>query len=112
MSELLQGCAGFQWDDGNLLKNWEKHRVSGAECEQAFFNLPFVVADDPSHSQKEPRFYALGRTDLGRRLFLAFIVRGDKIRVISTRDMSRQERKEYQHHEEKAEKKEDPEARL
>ncbi len=35
--EQLLACTGFEWDDGNLLKNWEKHEVSAAECEQVFF---------------------------------------------------------------------------
>jgi len=35
---------GFEWDEGNLLKNWEKHRVSATEIEQVFFNRPLVEA--------------------------------------------------------------------
>ena len=86
---------GFDWDEGNLLKNWEKHRVSAAECEQVFFNRPLVAGLDETHSKQERRHYALGVTDAGRRLFLVFAVRGGKIRVISARDMSRQERKVF-----------------
>ena len=86
---------GFDWDDGNLFKNWEKHRVAGSECEQIFFNRP-LVADDETHSSKEPRFYALGVTDAGRHLFVVFTVRDKLIRVISARDMNRQERKVFE----------------
>ncbi len=86
---------GFEWDEGNLLKNWEKHRVSASECEQIFFNRPLVVRSDDSHSQRESRSFALGATDSGRRLFVVFIVRDMKIRVISARNMSRKERKVY-----------------
>ena len=46
------------------------------------------------------RYYALGHTDIDRLLFVVFTVRGDKIRVISARDMSRKERKVYQSYEE------------
>ena len=28
---------GFDWDKANILKNWEKHRVSHIECEEIFF---------------------------------------------------------------------------
>ena len=94
--EKLLECEGFQWDEGNIRKIWEKHKVTPAECEQIFFNLPLVAAEDPKHSQKEPRFYTLGQTDMGRRLFSAFTIRKKLIRVISARDMSRKERKEYE----------------
>jgi uncharacterized DUF497 family protein len=49
-----------------------------------------------AHSQKEPRYYVLGHTIAGRRLFIAFTIRGDKIRVISARDMSKKERSIYE----------------
>ena len=92
----LTRCTGFEWDEGNLLKNWEKHRVSASECEQVFFNQPLVMADDERHSGQEPRFYGLGQTDSGRRLFVVFTMRGTLIRVISARDMNRRERREYE----------------
>ncbi|MHB1390117.1 MAG: BrnT family toxin [Thermoleophilia bacterium] len=93
---LVAKCEGFQWDKGNLLKNWEKHEVSASECEQIFFNQPFVVAEDKKHSAKEGRFFALGQTDTGRLLFIVFTIRGNLIRVISARDMNSKERKVYQ----------------
>ena len=89
-------CTGFDWDEGNILKNWEKHRVSAVECEQVFFNRPVVLAEDAGHSQLEERMFALGQTDAGRLLFVVFTVRRDLIRVISARDMSKRERKEYE----------------
>jgi uncharacterized DUF497 family protein len=92
----LSSCKGFNWDEGNLEKNWIGHKVTAAECEQVFFNLPLVVADDVKHSQNETRFYALGQTDAGRLLFLGFTIRRKLIRVISARDMNRKERKVYQ----------------
>lgn len=86
----------FEWDAGNAEKNWLRHRVSQAECEQVFFNLPLVVSEDGLHSLEESRFYALGRTDAGRLLFVVYTLRGEKIRVISARDMTRREQKEYE----------------
>ena len=92
---MVAECAGFQWDEGNLLKNWEKHEVSASECEQIFFNLPLVLADDKEHSANEARFFALGQTDAARLLFIVFTVRGNLIRVISARNMNSKERKVY-----------------
>ncbi len=88
-------CTGFDWDVGNILKNWEAHRVSASECEQIFFNRPLVTAPDVRHSNVEDRYYALGQTDTGRELFVVFTIRGSLIRVISARDMNRKEKKEY-----------------
>ncbi|HRN50229.1 MAG TPA: BrnT family toxin [Anaerolineales bacterium] len=87
---------GFEWDDNNTAKNWQNHQVLPSECEEVFFNLPLILADDEAHSQKETRFYVLGQTQNQRRLFIAFTVRKKKIRVISARDMSRKERKVYE----------------
>lgn len=95
IKKLLQECSGFQWDSGNKDKNWLKHKVSNSECEQIFFNQPFIVSYDLRHSGTEPRFYALGQTDLARKLFIVFTIRNKKIRIISARDISKKEREIY-----------------
>jgi uncharacterized DUF497 family protein len=92
----LQACTGFQWDDGNATKNWNKHDVSQAECEQVFFNQPLIVRRDRRHPEVESRYYALCRTDAERLLFVCFTVREDLIRVISARDMSPSETRRYE----------------
>ena len=94
-SKKLLGVAGFQWGQGKLEKNWLKHGVSPLECEHVFFSQPLMVAPDLKHSQDEERFFALGRTDTDRCLFVVFTVRRRKLRVISARDMSRKERVIY-----------------
>jgi uncharacterized DUF497 family protein len=86
----------FDWDGGNADKNWLRHRVSQAECEQIFFNQPLVTAEDDLHSYDESRHYALGQTDAGRLLFLVYTLRNERVRVISARDMTPRERKEYE----------------
>ena len=86
--------AGFDWDAGNRGKN-AKHRVSDDECEEVFFNLPLLLHPDEAHSQQEDRYHVLGQTHAGRRLFIAFTMRGTQIRVISARHMTRNERRAY-----------------
>jgi len=88
----LEKCTGFQWDEGNIEKNWLKHGVSPAESEQIFFSLPLIACDDIKHSGQENRYYALGKTDTNRFLFVVFTVREDQIRIISARDMNKKER--------------------
>ena len=87
---------GFDWNGGNAEKNWERHQVSPLESEQVFFNSPFIVGEDDSHSLREKRFFALGQTDGGRELFVAFTIRGKRLRVVSARDMSRKETEIYE----------------
>ena len=94
--EILLACTGFDWDEGNLLKNWEKHGVTVAECEQVFFNRPLLALPDERHSSAEARFYLLGKADSGRYLFVVFTIREERIRVISARDQSRKERRSYE----------------
>lgn len=93
---LLQDCVGFEWDEGNLDKNRSKHQVSHSECEQIFFNHPLLLCADIKHYKKETRMYVLGKTNLGRLLFVAFTVRNHLVRVTSARDMSRKERGIYE----------------
>jgi hypothetical protein len=95
MKDILSNCKGFQWDEGNLDKNWYLHRVTNGECEEVFFNLPLIVASDTKHSQSEQRYFALGRTDRERWLFIAFTIRDELIRVISVRDMNQKEVRRY-----------------
>jgi hypothetical protein len=97
--EILFGCTEFQWDQGNDQKNYFKHGVTQAECEEVFFNSPLLVADDETHSHSEARSYALGQTDASRLLFVVFTIRGTALRVISARDMSSSEKRSYRSHE-------------
>ena len=87
----LDDCVGFDWDEANAQKNWERHRVTPEEAEEVFFNEPLVVRSDVRHSQREKRYYALGQTSFGRYLFVAFTIRRKLIRVISVREMNRRE---------------------
>jgi len=94
----LEQITGFDWDSGNERKNSDKHNVSQAEAEQVFFNAPLLLLEDSKHSQNEPRFHALGKTNGGRLLHISFTLRFDdsKIRVISARDMHKKESGYYE----------------
>ena len=96
IKDSVSECEGFDWDDGNVFKNKDKHSVLYSECEQIFFNIPLLIADDFAHGDDEDRYLALGRTNQGRRLYLVFTMRSKLIRVISARDMTKNERGEYE----------------
>ncbi len=86
---------GFEWDKGNL-KHIRKHDVDYRECEETFLNKPLIVNEDDNHSQAEERFRVYGQTNKGRLMSVIFMVRNNKLRVISARDQSKKERREYE----------------
>jgi uncharacterized DUF497 family protein len=85
--KILEKSAGFEWDNWNITKNWDKHNVSTWECEQIFFNKPLIVKRDKEHSELENRYYVLGRTNMNRLLFAVFTIRNEKIRITCRRTL-------------------------
>ena len=95
MSEVLRGIKRFEWNEGNSAKNEAKHGVTDRESEEIFFNKPLIVTRSSTRG-KEIRYVALGKTYGSRLLTVVFTVRANRIRVISARPMSRNERKVYE----------------
>jgi uncharacterized DUF497 family protein len=94
--DILPGITGFEWDNGNRLKNKEKHRVECFEAEEVFFNDPLVLLPDTDHSIQETRMAAMGKTNASRCLVIIFTIRNQtNIRVISARDMNKREKDFY-----------------
>lgn len=85
----------FDWDKGNLDKNWLKHKVSCKEAEEIFFDINLKIFKDERHSQIEKRLVAYGITSRNRRLTIVFTLRKEKIRVISGRNQNKKERSVY-----------------
>ncbi len=69
----------FVWDEGNI------------EAEEIFADPQRKIFKDKLHSSGEERFRVVGKTDLGRLLFVVFTIRQKKVRVISARDINRKE---------------------
>jgi uncharacterized protein len=81
----------FEWDLGNILKNWQKHKIRPFEAEEAI-NDKFAVIDiDQGHSEIEDRWILLGKTRKNKILYIAFTLRNDRIRVISMRIANKKE---------------------
>ncbi len=87
----------FDWDKGNKDKNVQRHQVQNTESEEIFENEP-ILLEDTIHSDKEKRYLAYGITDKKRQLVISFTLRGanlEKIRIISSRDQDKKEKKLY-----------------
>jgi uncharacterized DUF497 family protein len=89
---------GFDWDRGNRAK-CEKHGLSIAAIE-SLFTRPLAILPDETHSHREKRLRAIGRTEKGRGVFIIFTLRrkGDEllIRPISARYMHKKEIAAYE----------------
>lgn len=87
----------FEWDEWNIKKNQQKHQVTVTECEQIFSDPQKRIFNDKNHStKKEKRFILIGSTDTSRVLYIAFTIRSNRIRVISARDLNRNEKYLYE----------------
>lgn len=81
----------FEWDKWNQDKSFNKHHVTKQEAEEIFEDDKKVIFSDIKHSESEKRFVLIGKTKQGRLLYQIFTIRGDKIRIISSRDANRKE---------------------
>lgn len=91
MMVVISEPVEFHWDEGNRNKNWVKHKVSNFECEEVFQDAKRKIFGDRLHSGGEERFRIIGKTTMGRILFVVFTIRRKKIRIISARDLNRKE---------------------
>ena len=61
------------------------------------FGDPFeLTIADPYHSEQEFRFISVGLSSGGRLLVVAYTERGERIRIISAREATAKERREYE----------------
>lgn len=94
IKEIIAATEGCEWDQWNIEKNLQKHKVNPFECEDVFFNEPIFELVPLSAEHGEQRYYAVGKTNFGRLLTIVFNLRKNKIRVISARVPNRKERRE------------------
>lgn len=94
--KILPEPVEFEWDRGNIDKNLTKHRVTNKEAEEIFDCERKFIYEDVKHSLTEVRYMIWGTTNKDRKLTLFFTIRKGKVRIISARDMSRKERREYE----------------
>ena len=86
----------FEWDEEKNSTNLQKHGVSFEEAASIFGDVLSDTFDDPDHSSQEQRFVTIGRSTKGRLLIVAHTDRDDRVRLISARELTRQERRNYE----------------
>ena len=86
----------FEWDTGKAASNLRKHGISFGEAATTFGDLLSITIHDPFHSEAEDRFVIVGISAHRRLLVTAFTERGDRIRIISSRSATLNERSQYE----------------
>jgi len=86
----------FEWDEDKAAKNRRKHKVAFAEAATVFGDPLAVTFPDPDHSVEEDRFLTIGTSDRNRVLIVSHTDREDRVRIISARKATPQERRTYE----------------
>lgn len=86
----------FDWDGQKARSNLAKHGVSFDEAKTVFEDPFAITILDPDHSDKEMRFIDLGYSQNNRLLIVVYTERNDTIRIISSREADKNERKQYE----------------
>ena len=86
----------FEWDETKAHTNKKKHGISFLEASQVFDDEHSSCVHDPDHSYGEERYLLFGVSSKENYLVVSYTERSDRIRIISARRMTRQERKAYE----------------
>lgn len=86
----------FEWDARKAASNLAKHGVLFAEAITVFGDPLEIAMMDPDHSQGELRFISIGLSAAGPLLVIAYTERQGRTRVISAREATPRERKQYE----------------
>lgn len=86
----------FEWDLAKAELNWDVHGVSFDEAATVFSDRLSMTYPDPDHSFGEQRDVTIGESIRRNLLVVIHTDREDRMRIISARDATRQERKRYE----------------
>jgi uncharacterized DUF497 family protein len=86
----------FDWDPNKAASNLRRHNVSFSEAATVFSDPLSTTVPDPDHSLDEDCAITVGLSHRGRLLMVAHTERGDRIRIISARELTRTERAQYE----------------
>jgi len=85
----------FEWDQSKAETNKRKHGVRFDEAQTVFIDNLSAMKPDTEHSDAEERLLIIGTSNRNRVIVVSYTERGDKIRLISARRATRNERKQY-----------------
>lgn len=86
----------FDWDPAKAARNLKNHKVSFEEASTVFGDPLAMLMADPDHSEDEERYLLLGMSIHRRLLVVGFAERPPLTRLISAREATRRERRQYE----------------
>ncbi|MBO9666365.1 MAG: BrnT family toxin [Bdellovibrio sp.] len=88
----------YEWDERKNASNLQKHGVSFEEAQTTWIDLRGIEIFDSIHSVTEDRFLRIAHSIVGRLLLTSFVEQSDGsvIRIISSREATKQEREVYE----------------
>lgn len=86
----------FEWNESKAGQNLAKHGVSFEEAKTVFDDPLYIDFYDPDHSEDEERYLIVGESNQRRLLIVSYTERGNSIRIISAREVTRTEREAYE----------------
>jgi uncharacterized DUF497 family protein len=86
----------FEWDAIKAATNLRDHGVSFEEATTVFADPLAMLMADPDHSVDEERYVLLGESTQRNLLVVAFADRPPRTRLISAREATPHERRQYE----------------
>ena len=86
----------FEWNPRKAEINLQKHGISFTEAGTVFGDNLAITVQDPDHSLNEDRFITIGWSNRRRLLMVSHTDRDNLVRIISARELTKSERKEYE----------------
>jgi len=86
----------FEWDLKKAAANLRRHKISFEEAATVFADPLSITIQDPDHSLQENRYLTIGASYRLRRLIVSHTERGNRIRIIGARELTKREREAYE----------------
>lgn len=86
----------FEWHPDKAHRNLIQHGISFDEAATVFGDPLAVTIDDPDHSHEEWRLLTTGLSRRQRLIIVAHTDKDGRVRIISARDVTPAERKQYE----------------
>lgn len=87
----------FEWNKEKAAANFSKHGVTFEEAATVWDDYFNIELFDSTHSEEEKRLLMVGESSEHRLLIISFTERGNSVRIISARELTPKERREYDH---------------
>ncbi len=86
----------FEWNNQKAIANLHKHDLSFKSACEAFFDPFLIVLEDVEAVGDELREKLIGMTRDWRIVLVVYVMRADRVRLVSARDATAWERKQYE----------------